>query len=188
MPLFKFRIYWEDDDLIYRDIEILSSQNFLEFHKSILLAYEFDAKHTAFFYESNDRWDRFRAISSEVLSNKKDAPALSMLKTPIGALVSKPDQKFIYEYDPQKNWTFLVALIYISNEVDERKNYPACSRKEGMAPHQYKLGGGTDLLIEIEEKYDLGADEMAEGYSSEGNDDDSVGDSNTEGGFGGDDY
>lgn len=188
MPLFKFRIYWEEDDLIYRDIEILSSQSFLEFHKAILVAYEFDAKHSAFFYESNDRWDRFRAISSEVLSNKKDAPALSMLKTPIGALVSNPDQKFIYEYDPIKNWSFLVALIAISNEIDERKSYPACSRKEGMAPNQYKLGGGTDLLMEIEEKYDLGADEMAEGYSSEGNDEDSGSDNSAESDFGGEDY
>lgn len=169
MPLLKFRVYWEDDDLIYRDIEILSAQNFLDFHHAIIKAYEFDGKHTARFFESNDRWERLRIFSSEVLANKKDASELSMVKTPVSALVTVPDQKFIYEYDPAKHWTFLVELIGITNDIDERKNYPVCSRKEGMAPSQYKLGGGAGMLMEIEEKYDLGADEMAEGYGSDDN-------------------
>lgn len=168
MPLFKFRVYWEEDDLIYRDIEILSSQNLFELHNAIIKSYEFDGKHSALLFESNDRWERFRTFSSEVLSNKKDAPSLSMVKTPIGALVNVPDQKFVYEYDPIKNWTFLLELIGISNEINERINYPNCSRKEGMAPSQYKLGGGSGLLMEVEEKYDLGADEMAEGFGNEG--------------------
>lgn len=168
MSLLKFRVYWEDDDLIYRDIEILSGQTFLDLHYAIIKAYEFDGKHTALFYESNDKWQRARALSSEVMVNKKDAPALSMAKTPVSALVSVPDQKFVYVYDPARNWTFLVELIGVSRDEDMRKVYPLCSRKEGMAPGQYKLGGGKDLLMEIEEKYDLGADEMAEGFSSEG--------------------
>lgn len=173
MPLLKFRIYWEEDDLIYRDIEILSAQTFLDFHTAIIKAYEFDGKHSALFFESNDRWEKHRILSSEVMVNKKDAPSLSMFKTPVSALISVPDQKFIYEYDPQKNWTFLVELIGVSNEINEKKSYPLCSRKEGMAPNQYKLGGGTDMLMELEEKYDLGADDMAEGYGNEGSDEDS---------------
>lgn len=171
MPLLKFRVYWEEDDLIYRDIEIVSSQTFFDLHTAIIKAYDFDGKHAALFFESNDKWERFRIFSSEVTANKKDAPALSMSKTPVSALVAVPDQKFIYEYDPAKKWTFLVELIGISNDINERKTYPLCSRKEGMAPSQYKIGGGTGLLMEVEEKYDLGADEMAEGFGSEGNED-----------------
>ena len=121
MPVFRFRVYWEEDDLIYRDIEILTAQSFLDFHKAIYTAFEFDGKHNAFFYESNDRGQRLRALSSEVLSNKRDAPALSMLKTPVAALVSAPDQKFIYVYDPLKNWTFLVELISILEHEESQK-------------------------------------------------------------------
>ncbi|GAA4457254.1 IS1096 element passenger TnpR family protein [Rurimicrobium arvi] len=168
MPLLKFRIYWEEDDLIYRDIDILSSQTFMDFHQAILKAYDFDGKHSARFFESNDRWERLRIFSSEVLSNKKGAAELSMVKTPVSALVSVPDQKFIYEYDPAKKWTFLVELIGVSNDVDPKRSYPTCTRKEGMAPMQYKPGGGSGMLMEIEEKYDLGEDEMAEGFGSEG--------------------
>lgn len=177
MPLLRFRVYWEEDDQIYRDIEINSGQSFLDFHKIILQAYSFDGKHAASFYESNDRWkQQGREISSEVLVNKKDAPALSMVKTPISALVAKPDQKFIYVYDPVKSWTFLVELIGITKDEDPKKNYPRVSRKEGIAPPQY---GAKELsqerMMETEEQYDLDPDQMAEGFGSEGEDPESFG-------------
>ncbi len=42
-------------------------------------------------------------------------------------------------------------------------------RKEGVGPAQYGVKGvNLDKLLEIEEKYDLGAD--AEGFGSEGED------------------
>jgi len=171
MPILRFRVSWEDDDQTYRDIEITGNQTFLDFHKTILTAYEFDGKHPASFYESNDKWTRGRELNSEVLVNKKDAPALSMLKTPVSALVSVPDQKFVYVYDPAKQWTFLVELIGVNKEEDSRRKYPFVLRKEGIAPAQYGIKGvNPDKLMEIEEKYDLGAEEMAEGFGNEGED------------------
>jgi hypothetical protein len=169
MPVLRFRVYWEEDDQIYRDVEIITGQTFLDLHQVINKAYEFDGKHAASFYESNDKWHRGREISSEVLVNKKDAPSLSMAKTPVSALVLKPDQKFVYVFDPAKAWTFLVELIGVSKEEDPRRTYPHVLRKEGIGPSQYGVKGvAVDKLMEIEEKYDLGAEEMAEGFGSEG--------------------
>ncbi len=171
MAILRFRVYWEDDDLTYRDIEIQGSQNFLEFHKAIVTAYEFDGKHSASFYESNDKWTYGRELNSEVLVNKKDAPALSMVKTPVAALVSMPGQKFIYVYDPAKKWTFMVELITVNKEETFKRTYPFVLRKEGVAPAQYGVKGvNPNKLMEIEEKYDLGAEEMAEGFESLGAD------------------
>src|SRR5580698_1066005 len=167
MTVLRFRVYWEDDDQTYRDIELSGNQTFLDFHKAILLAYEFDGKHPASFYESNDKWQRGRELSSEVLVNKKDAPALSMLKTPVSALISFPDQKFVYVYDPAKKWTFMVELIGVSKEETPKRIYPFVLRKEGIAPAQYGIKGvNPDKIMEVEEKYDLGAEEMAEGFGS----------------------
>jgi len=169
MTILRFRIFWEDDDQTYRDIEIAGNQTFLDFHKAIVAAYEFDGKHSASFYESNDKWAYGRELNSEVLVNKKDAPALSMLKTPVSALVSVPDQKFVYVYDPVKKWTFLVELITVLKEENSRRVYPFLLRKEGVAPAQYGIKGvSPDKIMEIEEKYDLGAEEMAEGFGNEG--------------------
>ncbi len=167
MAILRFRIYWEEDDLTYRDIEIQGSQTFWEFHKSIIQAYEFDGKHTASFYESDDKWKYGRELNSEVLVNKKDAPALSMVKTPVSALVSLPGQKFIYTYDPARKWTFLIELTSVSKEETYKRVYPFVLRKEGVAPAQYGIKGvNPNKLMEIEEKYDLGAEEMAEGFGS----------------------
>lgn len=169
MTVLRFRVYWEDDDQTYRDLEILGNQTFLDFHKAIIQAFEFDGKHAASFYESNDKWTRGREFNSEVLVNKKDAPALSMIKTPVSALINLPDQKFVYVYDPAKKWTFLVELIGVSKEETPKRVYPFILRKEGIAPAQYGIKGvNPDKIMEIEEKYDLGADEMAEGFGNEG--------------------
>ena len=169
MPLYRFRIAWEEDDQIYRDIELQAGQTFLDFHQAITKAYEFDGKHPASFFESNDRWERGREFSSLVAANKKGAPVLSMIKTPVSALVSDPAQKFVYEYDPLKKWTFLIELIGVLKDGDSRKTYPLCIRKEGVAPAQYGIKGlSPEKMMEVEEQYDLGAEEMAEGFGSEG--------------------
>lgn len=171
MPVLRFRVYWEDDDQIYRDVEILPSQSFLDLHKVVLQAFEFDGKHSASFFESNDRWQRARELNSEVLVNKKDAPSLSMSRTPVSALVAKPDQKFVYVYDPAKQWTFLVELIGVAKDEDAKRTYPFVLRKEGIGPTQYGIkGADAEQLMEIDERYDLGADEMAEGFGNEGED------------------
>lgn len=171
MPILRFRVYLEEDDQIYRDIELMTGQTLLQFHEAINKSYEFDGKHTAVFFESNDRWDRGRAFSSEVLTNKKDAPTLSMVKTPVSALVSDPGQKFVYEFDPIKKWTFLVELIGVSKDENPKKTYPCMVRKEGLGPPQYGIKGlPGEQMMEVEEAYDLDAEEMAEGFGNEGED------------------
>lgn len=177
MPVFKFKVSWEDDDNINRSIALTNGQSFLQFHQAILQAFEFDKKEaSATFYESNDRKMKGRAISSEVLVNKKDAPALSMLKTPVSALVDNPDKKFIYEYDPVKNWTFFVELVGVDREENPKIEYPNCFFKEGISPI---LTGARSLtenkMVELEDKYDLGKEEMDEGYGSEGDEEDDNG-------------
>lgn len=169
MPLLRFRVHWEDDDQIYRDIEMKTGQSFLEFHKIITVAFEFDSKFPATFYESNEKWDRGMAFDSEVMVNKKGAPALSMMRTPVSAIVSKPDHKFIYEYRAKKTWTFQVVLIGIKDEVNPNATYPNVFRKEGIAPAQYGIKGvKNDKITEIEDKYDLDETQLSEGFSSEG--------------------
>ncbi len=170
MPLLRFRVHWDEDDQIYRDLEIQTGQSFLQLHEAIQKAFEFDGKHPASFFESTDRWERGREISSEVAVNKKDAPALSMAKTPVGALVTVPDQKFLYEYrSAKKTWNFLMEFIGIEKNEDPKKTYPLVVRKEGVAPAQYGIKGlSPERMMEVEEAYDLGAEEMAEGFGSEG--------------------
>lgn len=146
----------EDDDSVYRDIAIRHSQKFIDLHQTILRAYEFDSKHKATFYRSNDHWQQGREISLEVYDNEHKVPPLLMNETVIGTEIRDTNQKFVYKYDFNKNWMFLVELINVSKEENPRLSYPAVVRTEGIAPSQY----GTKSLLgdkfaDVEEKYDL---------------------------------
>jgi hypothetical protein len=167
MAILKFRIYLEEDDSVYRDIAIRHSQSFFDMHEVILKAYEFDSKHQATFYRSNDNWQRGREISLEKYDKPYKAAPLLMKETTIGSEIKDPNQKFIYVYDFTKLWTFLVELINVSKEENPKLTYPAMIRKEGIAPSQY----GTKSLLgerfaDVEEKYDL--TKGAEGFGEEG--------------------
>lgn len=167
MAILKLRVYLEEDDSVYRDIVMKHTQSFLDLHSTILTAYEFDNKHQATFYRSNDKWQRGREISLEKYDKKYPVEPLIMIETTIGSEIKDTNQKFIYEYDFNKNWTFLVELINVSKEENNKIEYPAISRKEGIGPSQY----GTKSLFgpkftEVEEKYDL--KEATDGFGEEG--------------------
>ena len=79
-----------------------------------------------------------------------------MKETPIGSEIKDPNQKFIYWYDFNKNWTFLVELINVSKEENPRISYPSVVRAEGIAPSQYGTKGLLgEKFADVEEKYDL---------------------------------
>ncbi len=173
MAILKFRIYLEEDDSVYRDVVIRHTQSFYELHEVILKAFEFDSKHQATFYRSNDNWQRGREISLEKYEKSYKAPPLMMKETTIGSEIKDPNQKFIHVYDFAKNWTFQVELINVSKEENPKITYPSMIRKEGIAPSQY----GTKSLLgerfaDVEEKYDL--TKGAEGFGEEGDEGDEL--------------
>jgi hypothetical protein len=171
MAILRFRVYWEDDDSIYRDVAIRHTQTFAEMHECILKSWEFDNKHKATFYRSNDQWQRGREISLEKYDKEYKAEPLLMAETSIGSEVREPNQKFIYEYDFNKYWHFLIELINIDKEENKKLIYPCCVRTEGIAPSQYGTKGLVDSrLAEMEEKYDLQPDAMKDGFGEEGED------------------
>lgn len=167
MAILKFRIYLEEDDSVYRDVAVRHTQSFFDLHEAILRAYEFDNKHKATFFRSNDHWQRGREISLEVYEREYKAAPLLMKDTMIGSEIRDPNQKFIYNYDFNKNWGFLVELINVSKEENPRLIYPATVRVEGIAPSQYGTKGLLgEKFADVEEKYDLS--QVGEGFGQEG--------------------
>ncbi len=176
MAILKFRIYFEEDESIYRDIVIKHTQLFSELHEAILKAYEFDSKHQATFYRSNDNWQQGREITLAVYDKTYKVPPLLMSETTIGSEIKIPNQRFRYTYDFNKNWSFLVELINVSKEESAKTAYPSVARKEGIGPSQYGTKGLLgEKFADVEEKYDLSQvgegfgekDEDGEDYTSE---------------------
>ena len=197
MAFLKFRVYWEEDDAIYRDVVVKHTQNFTELNNIILKAFEFDQKHDATFFRSNDIWKRGREISKAVYEKEYVAAPLLMEETTIGSEIIDTNQHFIFLYDFVKSWTFLIELIQVikNADADMSLEYPIVSRTEGVGTMKYGTKGLLGkTFADIEEKYDLS--EAKEGFGEEGedaeegdhdkddNDDDSTedSDSNAEGG------
>jgi hypothetical protein len=167
MAILRFRIYLEEDDSVYRDVAVRHTQTFYDLHEAILKAYEFDTKHKATFFRSNDHWQRGREISLETYEKEYKAAPLLMKDTSIGSEIRNPNQRFIYLYDFNKNWGFLVELINVSKEENPRLIYPATIRVEGIAPSQYGTKGLLgEKFADVEEKYDL--TQVGEGFVQEG--------------------
>jgi hypothetical protein len=181
MAILRFRVYFEEDETVYRDIVIRHNQHFSDLHQQILKSFEFDSKHQATFYRSNDNWQKGREISLERYDLPYKVEPLIMSETSIGSEIRMPNQKFLYTYDFNRNWPFMVELISVSNEENPKITYPATVRTEGIGPSQY----GTksilgDRFVDVEEKYDLSSDE--EGFGEEGDVDeetDETGDEDT---------
>jgi hypothetical protein len=169
MAFLKFRVYWEEDDAIYRDVVVKHTQNFTELNNIILKAFEFDQKHDATFFRSNDIWKRGREISKAVYEKEYVAPPLLMEETTIGSEIIDTNQHFIYLYDFVKSWTFLIELIQVikNADADMSLEYPIVSRTEGVGPMQYGTKGLLGkTFADIEEKYDLS--EAKDGFGEEG--------------------
>ncbi len=168
MPLIKFKVSWEEDDATYRNIEIVSSQSFYEFHTCIKFSLQLPEKMEGLFYMIDERRNRGTTLSSTVEKNLRNAPELSMVKTPVGALITDPDQKFVYECVHPKGWTFLVEIISISPFNSDLINYPKCIKSEGISPVNFGISPNEkDSVMEIVEKYDLN---NTDGYGDEGED------------------
>ncbi|MEI9947201.1 MAG: hypothetical protein WDN26_23670 [Chitinophagaceae bacterium] len=185
MAILKFRVYFEEDESVYRDIVIRHTQSFFDLHETILKSYEFDNKHKATFFRSNDHWQRGREISLEKYDKEYKVAPLLMVETPIGSEIKDPNQKFIYLYDFNKNWAFLVELINVSKEESSRVNYPSFVRTEGIAPSQYGTKGLLgEKFADVEEKYDL--TQVGDGFGEKSEDGEDLGSTEESGAVEGD--
>jgi hypothetical protein len=147
---------------------IKHKQNFFDLHNIILKCFEFDNKHKATFYRSNDKWQRGKEITLAKYDKAYKVAPLLMHETLVGSEIRDPNQKFIYTYDFNKNWTFMVELINVNKDENTKITYPSCVRSEGMAPSQYGTKGlVSEKLAEIEEKYDINPDLLLTGFREE---------------------
>jgi len=131
--IYKFRVQFEDYDDVYRDIDMLTIQTFEDFKIAILNAIGFDTVHECAFYLSDDLWRRGRD-----LTKKKDGTPATLSKRVICDFVDAPHQRFLFVYDLNVEWSFLIELIKII-QPEPKQNYPTCVKSFGTAPKQYKI-------------------------------------------------
>jgi hypothetical protein len=131
MAVYRFKVTFEDNEDVYREIEIKSAQNFEDFHNTIVQSIGFDNQHDASFFISDDYWRKGEEIRLKQAEGKRQ-----MNKCKMALLIDDPHQKFVYIYDPKAHWTFLVELLKIVPD-DVKASYPKIAKTVGEAPKQH---------------------------------------------------
>lgn len=145
MSVYRFKVCLEDNEDIFRDIDIKAAHTFEDLHNIIQQAFKFDAKHAASFFVSDDYWRKGQEITlrkedlplDEEEIRKKVDPKKLMSGTKVAKHVEQPHQRFVYVFDPEVQWTFLIEMIKITEE-NSKTAYPAVVRSNGNPPKQYK--------------------------------------------------
>jgi hypothetical protein len=158
MALYRFRVSFEDNEEVYREIEIKSVQNFEDFHHIILQSVGFDNQHDASFFISDDYWRKgdeigLRPLDENEVERRKryDLPVKKLMsKCKLASMIDDPHQKFVYVYDLKTGWTFLVELIKILLD-DPKGTFPKCVKSAGEAPKQYKSTAAIPVADDDEE-------------------------------------
>lgn len=146
MAVYRFRISFEDNEDVVREIDILGKQSYEEFHRAIQEAISFDNQKEASFFMSDDYWRKGQEIALKPIVDDDDdddyprnkkAPVKQMSKCRVADFIDDPHQRMLYIYDPQVRWTLMIELVKIVPD-DPKANYPKTSRSVGAAPKQYK--------------------------------------------------
>lgn len=143
--IYRFRIIWDNEEEdVFRDIEIDSSDTLEDFHNAIIQAFGFDGSEMASFYESNELWEEGEEISLFDLG-ETPGEARVMNETFLEDAFSKDNTRMIYVYDFLFMWTFMVELADIV-EREEGQTYPNLMFVQGQIP----LEAEDDELYEDE--------------------------------------
>ncbi len=171
MPVvYRFRVTFEDYDEVSRDIEIKSTQNFLELHQTIQSSIGFDNQKPASFYMSNDNWMKGQEISTEARTDKSGNKSKLMEASRLCDFIADPHQKIIYISDYDANWNFLIELVKIIPQGDAMRNYPVCIKSTGDAPKQYVVVPAPKAIAAEDDEFSKLMDSLTDEEESDEDD------------------
>lgn len=134
--VYRFKIWFENQDDVIRWIDIKPSQTFKQLHEAIQSAIGFDGKELASFYISDSRWKRLSEIMLEDMTEgENELPTITMEMARLRDYINDPHQRFIYVTDYLANWTLLCEMQSIE-DPKANTTYPMLVKSEGKSPRQ----------------------------------------------------
>lgn len=132
MAVYKFRIMFEDDDQVHRDIEISSTQNFSDFRQAILKAFDISKDWDSIFYISDDKWHKGNEVVAFV---KNDSRETAETKQRLVKFIDDPHQRFLYILRSQLEVVLQIELLKILPD-SAKTGYPRTASVVGEFPKQ----------------------------------------------------
>lgn len=134
MAVYKFRVLFEDDDLVHRDIEISSTQNFADFLQAILSAYSIGKPWDSVFYVSDDKWHKVNEVAAFPKEQKPSEVASG--KQRMVKFIDDPHQRFLFSVRSQTEVLFLIELNKILAD-SPKTPYPRTVATVGEFPKSF---------------------------------------------------
>jgi hypothetical protein len=167
MSVYKFRVMYEEDENIFRDIEVRPNQSFAEFEDLLINSWGLPPEGKGHFFMSNDRLQKVRAIDHRKPITKGDSQYMPLILN----YVEDPHQKFLYEYVGRQDLTFYVELVIIAYEKPGVE-YPRIVKSSGPSPvkkeDMYKHIGATSMTAGATEGLDEDDSQLLKGFGTEG--------------------
>lgn len=175
MNIYTFRILFEGENEIFRDVQIKETQNFEELHDIIVAAFGFDNAQMASFYCSDEQWNKGQEITLFDMNMEGEdhvETPLVMEEVQLKTKVKGIGEHFLYSYDFLNMKNFFIELIEVDVE-DAEAFYPKVIYSQGELP----TTESTEMDDVTAEKKDLTDEELADqllreaGFEDEANDD-----------------
>jgi len=136
MAIYRFRVTFEDYDDIIREIDVLSTQTFLDLHAAIHQSTGYNPEVSSSFFISNDQWMKGEEIAYLPNPRKRERGVAIMENAKLNKFIDDPHQKFYYTYNFERPFDFHVQLIKILKE-ENGKTYPLLVKTVGTAPKPF---------------------------------------------------
>ncbi len=134
MAVYKFRVMFDDDDQVHRDIEISSTQNFADFQLAILNAYSISKPWDSVFYISDDKWHKGNEVAAFPKDSKPEESAGG--KHRLVKFIDDPHQRFLFSIRSLTEVVFLIELHKILAD-SPKTPYPRTVATVGEFPKQF---------------------------------------------------
>ncbi len=151
--IYRFRVILDDQEDVFRDIEIKASATAEDFNNAIIQAFGFDGGEMASFYISDEEWNQGEEIALFDM-NEGESDVRIMAEASLDDIVSEKNRNLIYVYDFFSMWTFLIELAEIA-EPQEGISYPNLMFAHGVLPDS-----PPDKVFEAEEEDNNGFDDF----------------------------
>jgi len=137
--VFKFRLLSHEIKDFVRDIEILASQTFYEFHKAIQDDLNYDSSQIASFFLTNNLWEKEKEFILFDMSDVPNNSTVVMDRARLRDYIKDPKQRLIYIFDFFNERGLFIELIDTQNEL-KYSDYPAVVLSKGISPQQILFG------------------------------------------------
>lgn len=150
--IYRFRVIFDTEEDIFRDIELESHATFEDLHNVIVQSFGLEGQEMASFYLSDEQWEQGEEIA---LFDMGDLPGevLLMQDHSLDSMLNRAQTRLIYIYDFLHMWTFLVELADIAQTVDGQ-SYPNLMYSHGHLPSEAPERTFESDTLEGDDNYD----------------------------------